>query len=1058
MIAWFTRNHVAANLLMLFLLVIGLGSLSTRIPLEVFPSVESEVVSVRVSLKGSTPEDVEKGVTIRVEEAVQDLEGIKKITSTSSESSSNVNIEIDSGYEPRELLADIKSRVDAINTFPVDAEKPVIALAQRKRDVLAVTVTSQYSEKETLEFAEVVRDEMLRLEGVTQLELAGVRNYEVTLEVPQDKLQQYNLTLNQISNAISASSADISAGNLRTDGGDILLRSKGQAYYKDEFSDIVIKTAADGTIIRLSDIAYVQDGFEETPVRTRFNGEKAVFIDVYRIGQQSAIEVADKVKDYIDQRQDSLPAGYTLSYWDDDSLIVKNRISTLAGSAMQGGILVLLLLTLFLRPSIAFWVFIGIPVSFMGAFIFMPFFNVSLNVMSLFGFILVLGIVVDDAIVTGENIYSHLKTAPNGETAAINGTKEVAAPVTFGILTTVTAFLPMLFIEGTRGAIFAQIAIVVIPVLLFSLIESKFVLPAHLKYIKLRHEKKKQNKLEQLQQAFADGFERAIIKFYQPFLRIALKNKAATLSLFTGVLLIIAALISTGWTKFTFFPRIPSETVRLSLTMPAGTPFEVTNKHLVAIADKAKILQDKYIDELTGESIIMNILETTGGRGGTSNAGNVRFEITPPESRVSDITSAQLVAEWRRMVGDVPGAESLTYRAEIGRSSDPIDVQLAASSLETLDKVAEEVKAHLATYPTVFEIADSLSDGKEELHIELTEQGKALGLTRSEVVSQVRSYYYGSQAQRIQRGRDDIEVMVRLPLDERKSLADLEKVLISTGQGTQVPLGHVAKMTSGKSPSTIKRIDRYRVLNVTADVDKDNTNMTVLQASLKEYLDGLVAQYPGVTYELEGEAREQRDSFGSLQWGLVFVFFMIYSLLAIPFKSYIQPLIVMSVIPFGLIGAVVGHWLMGSPLTIFSILGMLALIGVVVNDSLVLVDFINKKREEGMELVEAVLTAGAKRFRPVMLTSLTTFIGLMPLLLEQSTQAQFLIPMAISLGFGIIFATFITLILVPVNYMVVERVKGVKVDAEAYDKDYGDSFAVPAQMSTQEPAHVVEAK
>ena len=1041
MIAWFTKNHVAANLLMLFLLVLGLGSLSTRIPLEVFPTVESEMVSVGISLRGATPEDVEKGVTIRVEEAVQDLEGIKKITSNSSESSSQVFIEVESGYDPREMLADIKSRVDAINSFPVDAEKPVVALAQRKREVIAVTVTGKYSEKETRQFAEVVRDELLRLDGVTQLDLSGVRNYEVSLDLSQNKLRQYNLTLAEISRAINASSTDISAGNLKTQGGDILLRSKGQAYYKDEFANIAIKTAADGTIIRLGDIANVVDGFEESPVRTRFNGQQAAFIDVYRIGQQSAIDVADKVKNYIDSRQATLPEGYGLSYWDDDSEIVKNRIATLTSSALQGGLLVLLLLTLFLRPSIAFWVFIGIPVSFMGAFIFMPFFGVSLNVISLFGFILVLGIVVDDAIVTGENIYSHLRTAENGEQAAILGTQEVAAPVTFGILTTVTAFLPMLFIEGTRGAIFGQIAIVVIPVLLFSLIESKFVLPAHLKNIKLRHEKDNYNKLEQLQQKFADGFERAIIQFYQPILRIALKHKTATLSLFLSVLFVIAALLATGWTKFTFFPRIPSETVRLDLTMPAGTSFDVTNAHIISIAAKAEALQEKYTDKDTGESVIINILATTGGRGGTSSSGEVRFEITPAEKRKSAITSRQLLSEWRRSVGEIPGAESVTYRAEIGRSSDPIDIQLNANSLETLSEVANKVKEHLKTYPTVFDISDSLSNGKEELLIELTEQGKALGLTRQEVSSQVRSFYFGAEVQRVQRGRDDVRVMVRLPLNERQSMDDLKKVLITTSQGAQVPLSHVAKMTSGKSPSSIRRIDRYRVLNVTADVDKDNTNMTVLQADLKDYLDSLMMQYPGVRHSLEGEAREQSDSFGSLQWGLVFVLFMIYSLLAIPFKSYIQPLIVMSVIPFGLIGAVIGHWLMGSPLTIFSILGMLALVGVVVNDSLVLVDFINKKRAEGMDLVEAVLTAGAKRFRPVMLTSLTTFIGLMPLLLEQSTQAQFLIPMAISLGFGIIFATFITLILVPVNYLVVERLKGNKVDEALFDQQYADSFS-----------------
>ncbi|GLX80652.1 efflux RND transporter permease subunit [Thalassotalea eurytherma] len=1031
MIAWFAKNSVAANLLMVFILVIGLGSLSLKIPLEVFPSVDSEVVSVNISLRGATPEDVEKGVTIRVEEAVQDLEGIDRIVSSSSENNSSVRIEVEPGYDPREMLSDVKSRVDAINTFPADAEKPVIALAQRKREVIAVTVTSRYSEKETLEFAEVVRDELLRLPGVTQLDLSGVRNYEISLTLSQDQLRQYGLTITEVSRMVNSFSTDVSAGNLRSSGGDILLRSKGQAYYKDEFADIPIKTEPDGTIIRLRDVATIDDGFEETPIRTRFNGEQAAFIDVYRIGQQSAIDVADKVKQYIDDRQDSLPEGFGISYWDDDSEIVKNRISTLTTSALQGGFLVLLLLTLFLRPSIAFWVFIGIPVSFMGAFIFMPFFGVSLNIMSLFGFILVLGIVVDDAIVTGENIYTHLRKAESGEEAAIKGTQEVATPVTFGILTTVTAFLPMLFIEGRRGALFSQIAIVVIPVLIFSLIESKFVLPAHLKKIKLRNEVSKPNKLEELQQRFADGFERAILKFYQPLLSVALRNKLTTISLFVGTFLIIIALLTSGWSKFVFFPRIPSETVRLNLTMPNGTPFEVTNMHIINIASKAEELQNKYVDEDSGESVIMNVLATTGGRGGTSHVGGVRFELIPPERRTIDITSAQMVREWRQLVGEIPGAESMTYRAEIGRSSDPIDVQLTGNSLETLQEVADQVKVQLANYPTVFDIADSLSDGKEELQIELTQQGKALGFSRQDVASQVRNAYFGAQVQRIQRGRDDVRVMVRLPLEERRSLADLNHILIATPSGNEVPLSHIAQLIPGKSPSTIRRIDRYRTVNVTADIDKQSTNMTTLNADLKVFLDNLVTQYPGINHSLEGEAKEQRESFGSLGWGLVFVFFIIYALLAIPFKSYIQPLIVMSVIPFGLIGAFVGHWIMGMDLTIFSLLGMLALIGVVVNDSLVLVDFINKKRQEGVTTANAVLTAGASRFRPVMLTSLTTFIGLMPLLFEKSTQAQFLIPMAISLGFGILFATFITLILVPVNYLIVERVKGNKVASQS---------------------------
>ncbi|KKN37383.1 hypothetical protein LCGC14_0763930, partial [marine sediment metagenome] len=668
--------------------------------------------------------------------------------------------------------------------------------------------------------------------------------------------------------------------------------------------------------------------------------------------------------------------------------------------------------------------FVGIPVSFMGAFIAMPIFGVTLNIMSLFGFILVLGIVVDDAIVTGENVYTHLKTAKSGEQAAILGTQEVATPVTFGVLTTVAAFLPLAFIEGARGALFAQIPVVVIPVLLFSLIESKFVLPAHLKYIKLRHEKGEPSKLDVLQQRFADGFENAILKYYQPTLNLALRHKLASVSLFIGVFVIILTMITSGWTKFVFFPRIPSETVRVNLTLPTGTPFEVTNKYVIDMSQKAQQLQEKYRDPDTGESVILNILATTGGRGGVSNSGSVRFEITPAEKRESDIGSRELASEWRDLIGVIPGAESLTFRAEIGRSSDPIDVQLSGTSLTILQDVADHIKTRLSTYPTVFDIADSMSDGKEELQIELTQQGLALGLNRVNVAGQVRNSFFGSQAQRIQRGRDDVRVMVRLPIDERRSVADLQNILINTPDGGSVPLSHVATLTAGQSPSTINRIDRYRTLNVTADIEKNNTNMTILQADLTEYLDELMQQYPGVDYKLEGEAKEQRESFGSLAWALVFVFFIIYALLAIPLKSYLQPIIVMSVIPFGMIGAVVGHWIMGMDLTIMSLLGMLALTGVVVNDSLVLVDFINKKRSEGGKVLDAIKIAGASRFRPVMLTSLTTFIGLMPLLFEKATQAQFLIPMAVSLGFGIIFATFITLLLVPINYMLMERFQG----------------------------------
>jgi multidrug efflux pump subunit AcrB len=1033
MIAWFARNHVAANLLMVTILFTGLMSLKYNIPLEVFPSFETDTISVQVSLRGATPEDAELSLATRVEEAVSDLEGVKQINSRSVEGSATVTIEVDKGYNARELLADVKSRVDEIGTFPSEADRPVISLATFKRDVITVAVAGELSERELRSYAERVRDDLLRTDGITQVELAGVRNYEIAIELSQDQLRNYDLSLSQVAERIGNSSLDLSAGNIRTDGGDILIRSKGQAYYRDQFEPLVIKTNPDGSLLRLRDIAQVTDGFEETSaLRTRFNGKPAAMLDVYRVGNQSAIEVADKVKAYVHSRQSTLPQGLELSYWGDGSLVVKSRIKTLTTNALQGGILVLLLLTLFLRPAIAFWVFIGIPVSFMGAFLTMPLFGVTLNVLSLFGFILVLGIVVDDAIVTGENIYSHLRKADSGLNAAIRGTQEVAVPVTFGVLTTIVAFLPIAFIEGARGALFAQIPVVVIPVLLFSLIESKFVLPAHLKHLKLRqNEVEQQGRLSQFQQRFADGFERMILNYYRPLLAYSLKHRLTTLALFSGVFVVILAFILSGWTRFVFFPRVEADTARASLTMPSGTPFEVTDRNVLRMVEAARELQERYRDPATGDSVIMNIFSTTGARG-SAETGQIRFELQPSEERTLPISSGRIVNEWRDLIGPIPGAETLTFRAEMGRAGDPVNIELRSNNVDDLRAMADQVKARLETYPTLFDITDNLSDGKEELQLELTPQAHLLGLTRSDIIRQVRQNFFGIEVQRVQRGRDDVRVMVRLPLDERQAIAGLKGILINTPGGGQVPLDEIAQLVPGKSPSAIYRVNQYRTVSVVSDMDKDNTNTTLLNRDLNAFLTELVMQYPGADFSLEGEAKEQRESFTSLALGLVFVLFVIYSLLAIPFRSYLQPLIVMSVIPFGAIGAIVGHWIMGMDLTIMSLLGLMALIGVVVNDSLVLVDFTNKRRNELQAAGEhshfeatrqAVLIAGVARFRPVMLTSLTTFIGLMPLLFEKAVQAQFLIPMAVSLGFGIIFATLVTLIMVPVNFMLLEDLR-----------------------------------
>ena len=1019
MIAWFARNSVAANLLLVTIIMSGVLAINS-IRLDIFPDIEPSVVTVSVFLRGATPEDVELGVATRIEEAVQDIEGIEKITSVSVEGSTRVRLEIESGYEPREILDDVKTRVDAINTFPSEAERPVIALAQRRFQVIEVVVAGPQNDFELLAYAERVRDELLAIDGISYADIDAARSYEIAVEASQDRLRDYDLTLSDISNAIRKSSVDLSGGNVRTEGGDVLVRSKGQAYRGEEFEAIVVKTNPDGSIIRVGDVATVIDGFEEGSVRTTFNDNNAVFINVQRTGRESALDVAALVRDYIADQQDTLPQGMQLSYWDDDSVSLRDRLGIMTTSALQGGILVILLLALFLRPAVALWVFIGIPASFLGAFAVMYMFDIALNLMSAFGFIVVLGIVVDDAIVTGENVYSHIKAGDSGIDAAINGTKEVAIPVTFGVLTTIVAFAPLVFIEGRMGDFMAPIALVVLPVLMFSLIESKLVLPAHLKHVKVRDAD--ESAFTRWQQRFANRFEMAILKYYQPTLDLALKHRYTTAALFIGVLIVMTSLVTSGWTRFTFFPAVEGETVTASLEMPVGTPFAVTDKNIQRIAAAARELQGKYTNGEGGESLITNILAVSGvsGRRSAPNVGRVQFETVPRKERVTEMSATELSNEWRRVIGTIPGAESLTFRSRFFSAGSPIDIQFSGGSMESLTSVADEIKVRLARYDGVYEIEDSMSDGKEEIVVELLPQGHLLGLTRSDVVGQVGNAFKGLQAQRIQRGRDDIRVLVRFPEAERQSLETLGDMLISTRDGREVPLSNIARLSPSRGPSQITRIDQYRTINVRAEVNKETVNQAVLQGDLRQELDALMAQYPGVRYTMEGEERERQKSIDSLIVGFILAIFAIYCLLALPLKSYFEPILVMLVIPFGVIGAIIGHWLMGYHLSFTSILGLMALTGVVINDSLVLVDFINQRKRGGEPLLDAIRIAGVRRFRPIMLTSLTTFIGLVPLLMDKSSTSQFLVPMGISLGFGILFATLITLILVPANLMIAE--------------------------------------
>ncbi|RVU86132.1 efflux RND transporter permease subunit [Leucothrix sargassi] len=1030
-IDWFARNHVAANLLMVALVSAGIYTMFNRLPLEVFPEFERDVINITASYDGAAPNEVEEEVIRPIEDAISSIPEIEHVSSTAAEGAARVSAQIVKDADKDKLLNEIKSELDAITDLPDDVETPTATTSRRVRDNINVIFFGEITEKELNFEALKVRSELLKLPGISQVSVSGLRPYEVGIEIPETTLQRYGLSLAEISQTIRNSSQDIPAGTLNTDAGEIRIRTLGKATEVEDFLNISIRSNEDGTQILLRDIATITDGFDEVAQYTTFNGKRSASIEVYRVGDQSAFEISEAVIEYIAEKNDRLPAHMGVTYWRDNSKVLQDRLTTLVNSAVQGCLLIFILLALFLRPQVALWVSLGIPISFMGAMSLLPEIGVTINLISLFAFIVVLGIVVDDAIVTGENIYTHLQTGKDPTQAAIEGTQEVSVPVTFGVLTTMTAFTPLLMIEGTRGAIFALIPAVIIPVLLFSLIESKLILPAHMSSISVPKKGDKPNIFSRIQQSVAYSLEWFIAKIFSPFLSVAIRLRYFMMTLFIAILVISMVSVSTGRFKFTFFPRIQSEYVRADLTMPEGTPIEITNKHVDNMLKQLLIMQDKYIEPLTQESIIRNILTTVGTQGGStrglssgsSNIARIQFATIPPENRTLSITSAEMIREWERMIGDIPGVDSLSFRAEIGRGGQPLDIQLTGENFEQLSAISEEIKVKLADYDGLFDISDSFEGGKDEIRLSLKPAAELLGITLSDLGQQIRNSIFGSTAETVKRGTEDADVIVRLPKEERYSITALDRIRIQTSNGDFVPLSEVADVVIEQGFSSITRYDGSRVLNVTADADKEVVDMPRIQEEIAQWMPEILQRYPEISYELEGELKEQSEAFGSIYYGLAFALLGIYALLAIPFKSYVQPFIVMGVIPFSVIGALIGHMIMGITLSISSVLGVLALTGVVVNDSLVLVDYINRRREEGMALIDAVKKAGGARFRPILLTSLTTFAGLLPLMFEKSTQAQFLIPMAVSLGYGILFATLLSLVLVPITYLVLEDAK-----------------------------------
>ncbi len=1047
---WFAANPVTANLTLILVIAGGLLSIIS-IKQEVFPEISSDIIIVSVIYKGAAPQEIEEGVCIRIEEEIQSLEGIKRITSRASEGLGTVSIELLPGTDMSKMLDDVKARVDAIDTFPEETEKPVIQEVLNRRQVINVALSGDTDERSLKVLADTIREEILDLEGITQAQVTSVRPYEISVEVSEQTLRRYELSFDEVVRAIRRSSLDLPGGSIKTPGGEVLLRTKGQAYSGREFEQIVLRALPDGTRILLGDVANVVDGFAETDQHARFDGKPAALIQVFRVGDEDAIQVADAVKAYVEKAGQRIPAGIELTIWSDYSRLLKSRIDLLLRNGRSGLILVFIILTLFLRVRLAFWVALGVPFAFLGAIWIMPVFDVSVNMISLFAFILVIGIVVDDAIVVGENIFTEMESGKKGVQAATNGVKRVFVPVIFAVLTTVAAFWPLLNVEGVIGKIMRFIPVIVILTLIFSLFEALFVLPAHLGHLKFV-EQKTHTGIQDVWVRFQNRFDRLFLRFidraYRPSLRLGLRLRYITFAVGIAMLLLTLGMLGGGWIKFVFFPSIDADNVVAQLTMPLGSPVEVTEK-AVRLLEKTAHELDKEFDT---EDLVRHTLasigeqpsknETQGPFAGEeiftgSHLGEVNIELKPSEDRT--VSSIEVANRWRDLTGEIPGAVELVFVSSLFSTGEPINIQFASSNWDALREAGRKLKEKLADYPGVYDIADSYREGKQEIRLDIKPEAESLGLGLSDLGRQVRQYFYGEEAQRIQRGRDEIPVMVRYPAHERRSLDNLENSFIRMPGGIEVPFSVAADALLARGYSTIERTDRNRTLNITADVDESKANANEILAEVTvNVLPALLENYPEVSYSLEGENRDQKDALDSLKTGFAFALIVIYALLAIPFKSYLQPLIVMAVIPFGIVGAIWGHMIMGLNLTILSMFGLVALTGVVVNDSLVMIDFINRYRASGHSIDEAIREAGVSRFRAITLTSLTTFAGLTPLLLEKSLQAQFLIPMAASLAFGVIFATFITLMLVPVSYQIMEDLR--TVGKKILGKNAGEEF------------------
>lgn len=1039
-IAWFIRNPVASNLLMLVMIAGGLVAYNNTRQ-EEFPSIETGTIQINVPYPGAPPAEVEQAVCVILEEALTRIENVERMTSTAREGACAATLQMRADADINRSLNEVKSAVDGIANFPVNIERPIVASFAPVGTVASLALVAETDDLTLKRFADEIRLDLLDLPEVSRAEINYVRPMEIAIEVSELTLRQHGLTLNEVASAIDRNAMDMPAGTLRTAGGDVLLRSIGRLSTGEQYGDIIIRTNPDGSRLRLADIASIRDGFEEGYLRARVDGQNAVTVEIFRVGDEDVITSARAVREYVEQKQAELPAGMELSMLTDDARGLRERIDTVASNAYSGFVLVLIVLGMFLRFRIALWVAAGIPIGILGALSVFPQLDITISSITMMAFILVLGIIVDDAIVVGERVYVLEQEGLSREDAAIEGTYEVSVPVIFGVLTTVAAFLPLLLLEGPLGGFFNVIGGVVILCLFASVVESQLILPGH-----LAHRRATAHPLESLpfitqwqlfQQKLSNGMENFAVNVYQPALRKCLKYRYATWASATAVIIITFGLLASGRVVFQFFPAVEGDRIYASLQMPEGVAVEITERALARlettaaelVAELEQELQQRIADEgIAAVGVVERTLTTLGGRvnrgGPPSGRGSVGGShiaevvlMLHPYGDRGEISANEIRDRWRNKVGLIPDALELTFVSDSFSTGQALSFRLEGRDVDNLQLATAEVREALARYPGVFDISDSFRAGKQEVQIQLLEEGRLLGFTLDDISRQVRQAFFGAEAQRIQRGTDELRVMVRYPEDERRSLGNLENLMLRTPQGGEVPLASVASLALGNSYSNINRQNGRRVITVNADINRAvSAPEEVTREIVAQFRERFSSDY-NVDLALSGESEQRDESLTDLLSVYPLALLLIYALLAIPLKSYTQPLIIMSVIPFGAIGAIVGHFIMGAELVFFSIIGMVALGGVVVNASLVLVVYVNKSVAEGMSLLEAVASAGVARFRPIFLTSFTTFIGLVPLMFTPTPATFFIIPMAISLAFGVLFATVITLFLVPALYM-----------------------------------------